>query len=112
MEKLAFFHDYPAHRYNVAMDSVHYEVRLTYRERTASWYLDLWDPDGNALLLGKRLAPNWPVNMGITGGPPGLLVPFGFDPYDRHELELWYFTAAELEEAEAEEAELLPVELS
>lgn len=110
-DQLPILFDYPEHRYTIALDGVQYDLRLIYRERTASWYLDLWDPDGNALLLGKRLTPSWPVNTGITSGPPGLIVPTGQDPYDRYELELWYFTAAELEAARVAETELLPVEL-
>lgn len=111
--KLPFYHDYPAHRYQVALDGVVYEVRLTYRDRRTSWYLDLWDEQGNALLAGQRLSPNWSPQGGlITDGPPGLLVAFGRDPYARNELELFYFTEAELVAARLQPADLLPVELS
>lgn len=111
-EKLPFLHDIPCHRYTVPLDGALYEVRLTYRERTGSWYLDLWDPLGAPLLLGRRLSPNWSPQGGvITDGPPGLLAVFGRDPYERDEIELWYFTEAELAAAKLAESDLLPVEL-
>jgi hypothetical protein len=111
-EKLPIYHDIPAHRYSVALDGVQYRVRFIYRERTASWYLDLWDQDGTLLLAGRRLSPNWSPQARITGGPPGLLVAFGPDPYARDDVELWYFTAAELAAAKPAAAALLPVELT
>jgi hypothetical protein len=111
--KMPFFHDQPAHRYTVPLDGVQYEVRLTYRERTASWYLDLWDEQGGELLKGRRLSPNGSPQGGvITDGPPGVIVAFGRDPYDRYEIELWYYTEAEIEAARPAPGDLLPVELS
>lgn len=112
-QKLPFFHDFPQHTYTVALDGVQYELGLTYRERTASWYLDLWDEQGAALLRGRRLSPNWSPQAGvITGGPPGLLAAFGRDPYDRYEIELFYFSESELTAARPAESTLLPVEIS
>lgn len=113
-ERMPFFHDVPSHRYTVTLDGVQYEVRLVYRARTASWYIDLLDEDGVELVLGRRLSPSWsPVSGVITDGPPGKIVAFGDDPYDRFEIELWYFTAAEIEAAELEAASVatLPIEL-
>lgn len=112
-QKLPIYTDVPSHRYRIALDGVQYELRLTYRDRTASWYLDLWDEDGGALLLGRRLSPGWSPNFGVlTGGPPGLLLVLGADPYPRGEIELWYYTAEEVEAARPADGELLPVELS
>lgn len=111
-ERMPFFHDVPSHRYTVALDGVQYEVRLVYRARTASWYLDLRDEQGADLVLGRRLSPGAsPVSGLITNGPPGALVAFGADPYARNELELWYFTEAELAAEPDAEVELLPVEV-
>lgn len=110
--RLPFFHDLPAHRYTVALDGAQYEVRLTYRDRTASWYLDLWDSSGAAVVLGRRLSPGWsPQGFVTSSGPPGLLFVFGKDPYARDEIELWYVTAAELVELRPSPETLLPVVL-
>jgi hypothetical protein len=112
-QRMPFFHDVPAHRYTVTLDGVQYEVRLVYRARTASWYLDLRDEQGVELVLGRRLSPgSSPVGGVITNGPPGKLVAFGADPYDRDEVELWYFTEAELAAEPGEEAERLPIEIA
>jgi len=111
-ERLPFAHDLPAHTYTVALDGVQYEIRLVYRARTASWYLDLRDDLGAALVLGRRLSPNWsPVAGVITNGPPGVILVTGADPYARSEIELWYFNAAEIEAGAAVPTDLLPVEL-
>lgn len=108
--KLPLYAELPAQSYTIALDGVQYQVRLTYRERTASWYLDLYDERGAAIVLGRRLSPGWsPQGFVTAAGPPGLLYVFGKDPYARDEIELWYFTAAELEALQPGEGDLLPV---
>lgn len=94
----------------MALDGVQYEVRLVWRARTASWYLDLADEDGVWLLRGRRLSPGSSPQAGmIVGGPPGALAVVAADPYDRAEIELWYLDAAELDAAATEAAPALPV---
>lgn len=94
--KLTISYENPSHRYTTPLEGVQYEFRLTYRDRTASWYLDMWDAQGNLLLAGRRLSPNWSPQRGmITNGPPGGLFAVGSDPYARDEIELWYLEAAE-----------------
>lgn len=112
MERLPLFPDVPAQRYTVALDGVQYEVRLVYRERTASWYLDLSGPDGVWLLRGQRLSPGASPQFGLIGeGPPGVLFVFGADPYARDGVELWYFGVDELEAAAPVAEDMLPVAL-
>jgi hypothetical protein len=112
VERLPFFPDRPAHSFTAPLDGSLYEVRLVWRARTASWYLDLAGPDGTWLLRGQRLSPGASPQFGlIAGGPPGVLWVFGADPYPQDGLELWYASAGELD-AEAPPAEdLLPVAL-
>ena len=88
--------DLPEHTFTVPLEGVQYEFRLVYRSRTASWYLDLLDEDGVALLRGQRLSPGSPLNAGLTSGPPGVLLVDGADPYARDEVALLYVTADEL----------------
>ena len=112
-ERIPIFSDQPAHTYTLALDGVHYEFRLVYRDRTASWYLDLYDEQGSALILGRRISPGASQNFGlISNGPPGVLFAFGADPYPRDGLELWYFTADELSAVPVDESGLLPVVIS
>lgn len=109
--RLPIRYEFPAHRFGLSLDGVHYEFRLVYRARTASWYLDLWDEQGAALLLGQRLSPGSSPNRGrITDGPPGALFVFGPDPYPRDGIELWYYAAAELVPTDA--TDVLPVEIA
>lgn len=97
MNRLPLFPERPAQSYTIALDGVQYQIRLTYRERTASWYLDLYDEQGEAVLLGRRLSPGAPpLNEGVTKGPPGVLFAAGPDPYPRDGVGLWYASASEV----------------
>jgi hypothetical protein len=110
-ERLPIYADFPAHSYTIALDGTQYGVRLVYRARTASWYLDLFDELGTPIALGRRLSPGSSPTSGILGGPPGKLVAFGPDPYEKTDVELWYFTAAELASFVEEPEDLFPVEI-
>lgn len=75
-------------RYNLALGEVSYQVRLTWRPRTASWYLDLWKADGTGIALGRRLSPKWGPLAGLTladapaGYVLGVLGPDGYTKAD------------------------------
>lgn len=106
-------HAIPAQRFTVVLEGVTYLVRLVYRARTASWYLDLADETGAWLLRGRRLSPGSSPQAGlITNGPPGAFAVSAADPYDRHEIELWYFEESELLAAAPVDDDPLPVELA
>ncbi len=62
--------------YTVDLEGVIYRVRLIYRERQDSWYLDLYDAADVALLTGKRLSANTALlaPYQIEGLPPGELM--------------------------------------
>jgi hypothetical protein len=113
MERLPFVQDQPAHHYTVTLDGAQYQIRLVWRARTASWYLDLAGPDGTWLLRGQRLSPGSSPQFGLaTGGPPGVLWVFGIDPYPQVDgIELWYASVDELEAEAPAAADLLPVAL-
>ena len=40
------------------LGELEYTYTLTYRERQDAWYIDLFDADGESILLGKRLTVN------------------------------------------------------
>lgn len=94
--RLPLVADLPEHSYTIALDGVQYEFRLVYRDRTASWYLDVFDEDGAALMLGRRLSPSFTPNEVVPELPPGVLFVTGADPYARDEIELIYLTEAEV----------------
>lgn len=97
-ERITTFYDQPQHRQTVTLDGTEYQIRLTYRRRLASWYMDLYDAEGTAIALGRRLSPGWsPINGVIAeGGPPGLFLVKGVDPYKRDEVELYYIPLAQI----------------
>lgn len=75
------FTDLPEHTQAVIFgegqdDAVELEVRLVYRTRTASWYMDLRQLDGTAIVLGRRITPTWaPLGgLALEGIPRDLLV--------------------------------------
>lgn len=80
----------PAHRIRVTLGARAYDLRLTWRERTASWYLDLWKTDGTPIALGRRLTPGWDpiLGLGIADSPDdgGFGTVRGTDPYERQDL--------------------------
>lgn len=79
-------------------------LRMTYRERTASWYLDIYELNGTPLLLGRRLTPTWsPLynNALIPNLIDGYLYVRGSEGYRQKDLGtdslvLWYIPASDL----------------
>jgi hypothetical protein len=64
------------------LDGVVFRLVLTFRERQATWYLDLYDAENTALLLGQALLPGelvlvrrqyspWPSGILILDSPSG-----------------------------------------
>jgi hypothetical protein len=84
-----------------------YVARFTWRGRTASWYLDLFEADGiAAIVTGKRMSPGWAPHAGlvIETLPDGLLFVRGNDDFERDDLatddlRLVFFATSELEAA-------------
>lgn len=99
--QLPAFPDQPEHTYTIALDGTTYRVRLVWRARSASWYLDLYAEDGTALLLGRRVSAGWaPVASAREGMPPGLVYALGLDGYAQLDLgaalRLLYLSGADL----------------
>ena len=64
-------------------------LRMTYRERTLSWYLDIYELNGTPLLLGRRLSANWIPMYGyayLLGLIEGVLVVRGLEGYEQKDL--------------------------
>jgi hypothetical protein len=107
---LTAFASQPQQTQIVTLGGVQFQARLTYRNRTRAWYLDLYTSEGTALALGRRLSAGWGplVGLSIPDGPAGYLFVRGADPYNREalgeDLRLIFYTAAEVE-ALAEEEE-------
>lgn len=73
---LPFFPDQPRQFYDIALDGVEYRLDIRYVDRASSWYMDLRLPDGTGVIVGQRLATDWPVNSIITDETPaGVIVP-------------------------------------
>lgn len=77
---------YPQHSYVVTLGERRFRMAFTWRARPASWYMDLYDAEGTALALGRRLSPGWsPIASASLGerGPDGTLYCRGPEDYER-----------------------------
>jgi len=102
---ISTFRLYPQHTQTVELGGLEYRLRLTYRHRLESWYLDLYERDGTPLALGRRLTPQFGPLLGLSipDGPPGKFIVVGDEPYERDDLGdsllLVYVTPDELPES-------------
>ncbi len=87
---LPFSHEKPADLKVVQLGTTRYGVRLTWRERPASWYLDLETAEGVAVVSGLRVVPGASPALRLgpwrAQGPGGALYVRGPDPYVREDL--------------------------
>ena len=92
----------PCAMQTVTLGATQFRVRFTWRERTASWYLDLYDAAEEPLALGRRLSPGWGplIGLSVPDGPAGFLFVRGPEPYVREQLggavRVIFYTAAAL----------------
>ena len=59
----------PVRDFTIDLDGVVFRIVLTWRERPACWYLDLYANDGTALLKGHALRPDTPTLVRRSGSP-------------------------------------------
>ena len=91
-QQLASFPDYPQHTFTTTWGDISAKVRLTWRERLGSWYLDIFDEDDNAIVTGRRVSPRFLPLAGLAlVGLPDDVLPYidagvRSDPYQRSEL--------------------------
>lgn len=88
MRRLPAYPDIAEHEYYVTLEGVEYLVRLTWRERQASWYMDLLIPPDTPVAVGRRLSPGWGPVLGwrVEHRPEGELLVVGPSPYQRDDL--------------------------
>lgn len=69
----------------VTIGETQYRMRLTFRARTASWYVDLFELNGTPIIVGARVSPNWGPLFKIPrlAKPGGEFTVIGPDPYSR-----------------------------
>lgn len=56
--------------YTITLGDHSYRLILTWRERPAAWYLDLYNSADVLLIAGKRLSVDWPLLFRHTGRLP------------------------------------------
>jgi len=78
----------PASRQVVTLGAEQYTLRLTWRDRTAGWYADLWTAAGVPVWLGQRVTTQWGLGLGLTGvdAPDGILFVRGPAEFERADL--------------------------
>ncbi|OQY32023.1 MAG: hypothetical protein B6241_12415 [Spirochaetaceae bacterium 4572_59] len=45
----------------IELGGIFYSLRIRWNTRSESWFLHVFDADGNPLITGKRLVPNYPL---------------------------------------------------
>jgi len=89
-QEIRGFPRFPKHSQTVTLGSRRYRIELTWRQRASSWYMSLFDSDGNPLALGRRLsarvAPIANVGFDVDVAPSGNLFIRGADGYIRDAL--------------------------
>lgn len=110
---------YPRHSFVVTLGDLRYRFTFTWRERSSSWYMDLYTQDGTELVLGKRLVPGWSPLAGVDLGEHalgGVLYCRGPEDYERNDfgdtLVLVYVPQADIDAAAAATTSRLVFEVS
>lgn len=102
----------PASSQALTLGGTRYRLRLTWRERLAGWYADLWTQDGVEVWLGQRVSAKWALGAGLgpEDAPQGLLLVRGPDTYRRDDLgrslQLVFYADAELPEPSSSALEI------
>ena len=80
--------DQPQRTQTVTLGDRQFRVRLTFRDRTSSWYFDLFAADETPLAIGRRLSPAWSplAALVLVDGPDGVVLVDGPEPYARFDL--------------------------
>lgn len=78
----------PSQTRDIVLAGQRYRLRLTWRERCRSWYVDLLDAETeDPILVGRRLQPGFvPWRAERAGMPDGVLYVRGVDGYQRGDL--------------------------
>lgn len=110
MERLTFSPDFPDAFQTVSLGGTSYRIRSVWRERSRSWYLDVYLADGTGIALGRRVAASGILvrdlartDANATYG--GVLFAAGKDRYAREDLgveggiNVYFATRAEWDEA-------------
>lgn len=91
-ERFQFFPENPSNTSIQTWGDRQVRLRMTYRERMSAWYMDLFDADGVALAVGRRVSPSYAPLLGL--GLEGFNLPRGrflifvgpVDPYAKEAL--------------------------
>ncbi len=91
MRTLRFNPDSPSSIQTVSLGGTSYRVRSTWRERSSSWYIDVYLVDGTSVALGRRVAAGAILVHDMDRHDPaspggGVLFAGGKDRYAREDL--------------------------
>lgn len=98
------FPEFPRNSQTVALGNRNFRLRFTYRGRTDSWYLDVFDVQNNPIVLARRITAFWSPLFGVVDDEiPGVLFVVGPDDANRFDLggrlKLLFVPFADLPEA-------------
>ena len=99
-DQVAVFPEHPQHIQTLTWGDTQVRVRFTWRQRTAAWYMDVFEPAdgtvpgaifGDPIVTGRRISPRWAPMIGLSVEGLPLIgevlavvdAPVGGDPYLR-----------------------------
>ena len=80
--------DNPCQSQVLTLGGAQYRLRLTWRERLAGWYADLWDAEGAQVWAGVRVSSSWALGFGLSpeNRPDGIFLVRGPNEARRQDL--------------------------
>ncbi len=91
-DQYTLFPDLPQHTITTTWGDRQVKIRLTFRDRMSSWYLDIFELDDTPIVFGRRVSPQFAPLLGLAFGGEQLprdrelLIDGPSDPYERSEL--------------------------
>lgn len=67
-DQFVLFPDLPQFTETTTWGDRQVQLRLTFRSRTASWYLDIFELDSTPIVFGRRVSPRFAPLLGLGFG--------------------------------------------
>jgi hypothetical protein len=98
MQIIQFDSSIPSQDIELTIGDVLFFGRLYYRERLNGWYIDLYWPDEEPFVLGRRLTPGYGPFLGLSlpGNLPATLFVLGRVDYEQEDLGTGLLEAVEV----------------
>lgn len=70
----------PSYTQSVDLDGERWLMKISWRPRLHAWYVNLYNRNGEPVMLGRPILAGRQLNFSVLDGPPGVLIAVGQDP--------------------------------